>query len=158
MLIKIPKLIAEEIQFKMHVILEDHIREFVHDPDERLHGRAFAAEKVRKALSGPIGRNGCVIDIGAAEGAVLATEAHNAWYIGRGSLEDTEMPPSERALFLRSFGRSWLCETKLSRRLVKILVNRMLVGGNQGTGKQVRGEIGHRPVAPVRHPIFLNWE
>lgn len=97
MLIKIPKLIAEEIQFKMHVILEDHIREFVHDPDERLHGRAFAAEKVRKALSGPIGRNGCVIDIGAAEGAVLATEAHNAWYIGRGSLEDTEMPPSERA-------------------------------------------------------------
>lgn len=81
----------------MHVILEDHISEFVHDPDERLHGRAFAAEKVRKALSGPIGRNGCVIDIGAAEGAVLATEAHNAWYIGRGSLEDTEMPPSERA-------------------------------------------------------------
>jgi hypothetical protein len=85
----------------MHVILEDHItakwNKDNSNPDEHIHGRAFAAEKVRKALGGPIRRNGCVIDIGIPEAAVLATEAHNAWDIGRGSLEDTEMSPSERA-------------------------------------------------------------
>lgn len=123
MLIKIPKLITEEIQFKMHVILEDHItakwNKDNSNPDEHIHGRAFAAEKVRKALGGPIGRNGRVIDIGIPEAAVLATEAYNAWQIGCDSLGDTEMSPSERAKEHR-----WLRGLRaLSDEVVKIFGN-----------------------------------